>query len=165
MAACENSTVERYLKSKEAHLPARGAMRHLDARIGQLLGSPEQGRRTDLEPVPHEGNVAKNDRMDFRVLARALNGSCELAKDEWRQSGRALFLSVLNVREKHLYLLLFHLARNGFTALSETYYSRPWVGCQTHWPCTLPVSGQEGSASCSSQMQSVYQLRAPTVFG
>jgi hypothetical protein len=58
----------------------------LKARIGQLLGEPEQGRRTDLEPVPHEGEVAKNERMDFRVIARALNGGCDLSKDEWRQS-------------------------------------------------------------------------------
>lgn len=70
--------------------PARGAQRRLEARIGPLLGEPEQGRRADLEPTSHKGQVAKNERMDFRILDRALNGNCELSKDEWRQSRRML---------------------------------------------------------------------------
>ncbi len=94
------SAVEQYLKGKEAHLPARGAQRRLEARIGQLRPS-EQGRRTDKLPN-HDVEVEWHgkDMADFRVLARALNGSCELSKDEWRQSRRGLVALVKSRTKK-----------------------------------------------------------------
>ncbi len=78
------------LTNNRRHLPARGAQRRLEARIGQLLPN-EQGRRTDKLPN-HDVEVELHgkDKSDFRVLARALNGTCDLSKDEWRQSRREL---------------------------------------------------------------------------
>ena len=64
-----------------------GAQRRIEARIGQLLGEPEPGKRTDLEPPHHAEEVVKHDqdRADFRILSHAYNG-CELTDDEWRKS-------------------------------------------------------------------------------
>lgn len=84
--------IEQYLRGKQMHRPAMGAQRRLEARIGQLLGETANGRRHDLEPsrVKEGDDVAKNDRSDFRVLARALDGAADLTPDEWRMSRRAL---------------------------------------------------------------------------
>ena len=45
------AAIEAYLRSPELQRPMLGAQRHIEARIGQLLGPGEQGRRADL--VPH----------------------------------------------------------------------------------------------------------------
>lgn len=82
--------LEKYLEGKQAHLPARGAQRRLEARIGQLLGEPEVGRPEKTSVMTEVSDVSRHERMDFRILARALNGECELSKTEWRQSRRAL---------------------------------------------------------------------------
>jgi hypothetical protein len=62
--------------------PPLGAQRRIEARIGQLLGKAEWGgdRKSDqvlrggLDPVP------KNSRSDYRLLARALGGECDLTR-------------------------------------------------------------------------------------
>ena len=52
---------------------------------GRLFSrNSKQAERTDLQPLPREGEVAKNDACDFRALARALNGEVDLTADEWR---------------------------------------------------------------------------------
>jgi N6-adenosine-specific RNA methylase IME4 len=87
--------IESYLRSPELQRPALGAQRHIEARIGQLLGPERQGERTDLQPLHHDVEVAKSlinnaDGTSFRLLGRALSGDCELTLDEWRKSRRAL---------------------------------------------------------------------------
>lgn len=85
------AAIEKYLKGKQTHLPALGAQRRLEARIGQLLGPTSQGGRpTEENPTHAEGIHRAGDKADFRILARALDGKCELSKDDWRQSRRAL---------------------------------------------------------------------------
>lgn len=81
-----------FLKKRQMHLPALGALRRLEGRIGQLLGEPEQGKRTDLEPSNHDYDVEFHnpEKRDFRIIARALDGKCSLTDDEWRQSRRAV---------------------------------------------------------------------------
>lgn len=64
-------------------------MRHLEARIGQLIGDAMHGGDRTGEQVVHD-QLEKRERFDFRILARALNGTCELSKDEWRKSRRLL---------------------------------------------------------------------------
>jgi hypothetical protein len=83
---------EQYLRKRAAHLPILGAQRRLEARIGQLIGpAPGQGARTD-RTCQHDDKSAlhRQDQSDFRILARALDGKCELSDDEWRQSRRLL---------------------------------------------------------------------------
>lgn len=58
-----------------------GVQRRLEARIGQLLGDPEPGKRNDMEPVSYKGQVSRNERMDFRILARASNGDVRIDQD------------------------------------------------------------------------------------
>lgn len=59
----------------------RGVQRRAEARIGQLLGQPKHGTRNDLN----------NDRVDFRVLAHALN-TVELTDDECATDNSTVFV-------------------------------------------------------------------------
>ena len=88
--------IEAYLRSPELQRPILGAQRRIEGRIGQLLGEPRPGLRTDLEPLSHAIEVIDrgNDRLDFRLLGRALSGDCTLTEDEWRKSRRALVATV-----------------------------------------------------------------------
>jgi hypothetical protein len=76
--------IEAYLRSPELQRPMLGAQRRIEARIGQLLGPGAQGQRTDLLPhhseeVPNQLIPHDEDRAAFRLLARALDGECELS--------------------------------------------------------------------------------------
>jgi N6-adenosine-specific RNA methylase IME4 len=84
--------LEAYLRSRELQRPMLGAQRRIEARIGQLLGEPTPGMRTDLEPPTREYEVVgrDGDRLDYRLLARALSGDCNLTDEEWQKSRRAL---------------------------------------------------------------------------
>jgi hypothetical protein len=84
--------LEQYLSAKKLHGPMQGAQRRIEARIGQLLGEAEPGKRTDLEPRQRDDGVVRHnqDRHDFRLLARALSGDITLTEDEWRKSRRGL---------------------------------------------------------------------------
>jgi len=89
--------IEAYLRSPELQRPMLGAQRRIEARIGQLLGQVKERERTDLT-VGHERQSIqdKDERMDFRLLARALAGECDpdLVAEEWRKSRRALVAMV-----------------------------------------------------------------------
>ena len=84
------AALEHYLEGKQAHLPARGAQRRLEARIGQLLGEAQVGRPENGNSTHADNFERSGDRVDFRILAKALDGKCDLSKDDWRQSRRAL---------------------------------------------------------------------------
>jgi N6-adenosine-specific RNA methylase IME4 len=96
--------IEILLRSPELQHPMLAAQRRIEARIGQLLGSPRNGGDgsnqysknhhddSSNNPVPHP-----QDRADFRLLAHALNGKCELEFREWRRSRRGL---VTVIRER-----------------------------------------------------------------
>jgi N6-adenosine-specific RNA methylase IME4 len=83
-----------YLRAPELQRPALSAQRGVEARIGQLLGPAKatQGQRTDLSVTTEklENTPSKDDRSDFRVLAKALDGEVEVAPEEWQKSRRAL---------------------------------------------------------------------------
>jgi hypothetical protein len=67
--------IEAYLRSPEMQKPILSAQRHVEARIGQLLGAAEVGNPNfghDRNNVDPDGAIAKDDRADFRLLARAL---------------------------------------------------------------------------------------------
>lgn len=81
--------IEAYLRGPEMQRPMLGAQRRVEARIGQLLGPANLGELSHgISDVPKR----PNDRLDCRVLARALAGECtpSLTDDEWRKSRRAL---------------------------------------------------------------------------
>ena len=50
----------------------RGTARRIETRIGQLLGDPTPGKRTDLEPLGDEQEVGERERHDFRLMARGV---------------------------------------------------------------------------------------------
>jgi len=83
--------LEQYLRDKELQGPMLGAQRMIEARIGQLL--PDQGRSDDgkftVSLTTETGNIAKDDREDFKILAHAFNGVA-LSESEWCKSRRAL---------------------------------------------------------------------------
>jgi N6-adenosine-specific RNA methylase IME4 len=82
--------LEAYLRSRGLQRPILGAQRRIEGRIGQLLGEATQGERIDLT-CPRDGKlIERHDRIDFRLLARALDGDCTLTDDEWQKSRRAL---------------------------------------------------------------------------
>jgi N6-adenosine-specific RNA methylase IME4 len=87
--------LEQYLRDKELQGPMLGVQRRLEARIGQLLGKAEP---TNQSAVSHEIRQIerRNDRLDFRILAHALNGDCQLQDAEWRKSRRALISLIRN---------------------------------------------------------------------
>jgi N6-adenosine-specific RNA methylase IME4 len=93
--------IEMYLREPALQKPMLGAQRHIEARIGQLLGPAVIG--ANQHGFGHDRTLAnslidKDDRELFRLLAYALSGEahqdtklkCELAPDEWRKSRRAL---------------------------------------------------------------------------
>lgn len=89
------AALEAYLRSKGLQAPMLGAQRRVEARIGQLLGpAPGRGR---AEVNSHADSFSSEDRGNFRLVARALDGECPLDEDEWRKSRRAL---VALVRER-----------------------------------------------------------------
>lgn len=78
-----------YLRGRELQGPMLGAQRRVEARIGQLLGEPERGGRGQTQTYAFDF-PRPNDRSDFRLLARALNGGLSLTEEEWRQSRAGL---------------------------------------------------------------------------
>jgi N6-adenosine-specific RNA methylase IME4 len=89
------AALEAYLRGRDLQRPMLGAQRRVEARIGQLLGDAKVGSHHSVTTAGSE--VAKDDRSDFRVLARALSGECDLGDDGWRKSRRAL---VSDVRQR-----------------------------------------------------------------
>lgn len=89
------AALERYLRDKELQRPMLGAQRRIEARIGQLLGDKSKGGRGKKLSVTTEG-LDKDERTDFRVLAKALSGTCEVKDEEWRKSRRAFVSLVKN---------------------------------------------------------------------
>lgn len=104
------SALVAYLRAPELQRPAMGALRAVEARIGELLPPPMPGRRTDLklesealrsspearndgdsQPPGHGPEVPKDhNAADFRVLAKARKGEVEVTPAEWQKSRRAL---------------------------------------------------------------------------
>jgi hypothetical protein len=83
--------MEALLRSPELQRPMLGAQRHIEARIGQLLGPAVGGQPANFHRDGSSELIANHtDRMNFRLLGRALSGDCELTADEWRKSRRAL---------------------------------------------------------------------------
>jgi N6-adenosine-specific RNA methylase IME4 len=84
--------IEAYLRSPELQRPMLGAQRRIEGRIGQLLGDPEEGRPPEGKCTHADSIERTGDRVDFRLLARALSDECDppLTDDEWRKSRRAL---------------------------------------------------------------------------
>jgi hypothetical protein len=95
------AALERYLKSREMQGPMRGAQRRIEARIGQLLGPAINGGDRRSHHAHRDDTdraiLHAQDKEDFRLLARALEGDCYLTLEEWRKSRRAL---VKLVRER-----------------------------------------------------------------
>lgn len=83
------AALEAYFRGKELKAPMAGAMRRVEARIGQLLGDPDQ---TNGRPLPHNVKVIDHhERHDFRILARCFDDDrARLNEAEWRQSRRKL---------------------------------------------------------------------------
>ena len=84
--------LEAYLRDRGLQGPMLGTQRRTEGRIGQLLGEPHHGvHKHTYELIPHDV-----DRLDFRLLARALEGECDppLTDEEWRKSRRALIAVV-----------------------------------------------------------------------
>lgn len=88
------SALEAYLRGRELQRPMLGAARRIEARIGQLLEPAVGGRGKTAQ---HADKFHTANRVDFRLLGRALSGECSLTEDEWRKSRRAL---VAVVRQK-----------------------------------------------------------------
>lgn len=91
--------IEAYLREPEMQRPILGAQRRIEARIGQLLGPAENLGPTTFH---HDGRLSElisnhTDRMNYRLLGRALTGECKIEPHEWRKSRRAL---VALVRER-----------------------------------------------------------------
>lgn len=65
------AAVEEYLRRREAEGPAQTAARLLEARIGDVLGPPQPGERTDLSSAPDTltGRGHRNERYEFRRMA------------------------------------------------------------------------------------------------
>ena len=80
----ENAALAEFWEHPELN-PRLGHNGESKRESGNCWGGPEPGKRTDLEPQTHAFEVARsNDRSDFRVLAKAFGGDCELTDDEWR---------------------------------------------------------------------------------
>lgn len=70
--AARLSAVADYLQKRGAEtLEVAKAMRIVDCRRGELLGPAQQGRRSDLQHVPHEGqvNIPKQTASKYRAIA------------------------------------------------------------------------------------------------
>lgn len=70
------AAIDEYLlrTSSEGRGRVAAAMRRLEVRIGHLVGPPQTGRRTDLEPVERDRQVGwdlpKDRRSQFRQMAQ-----------------------------------------------------------------------------------------------
>lgn len=85
------AALESYLRGRELQGPARGMQRRIEAQIGVLLGERGKGGRGQTLGHGREfEKVPKDDRHDFRILARAISDACELEPDEWDRSRRSL---------------------------------------------------------------------------
>ena len=87
--------LEEYLRGKGLAGPMRGTARRIETRIGQLLGDPTPGKRTDLEPRDDVPEVLDNhEKADFRLMARGVAEgwlpAIESPDEGWRQSRSAL---------------------------------------------------------------------------
>jgi hypothetical protein len=49
--------------------PPAASMRRLEVRIGQVLGAPRQGERTDLSTATEKSPLSKDQRSEFRRMA------------------------------------------------------------------------------------------------
>ena len=82
------AALETYLRGKEMQAPMMGAQRRIEARIGQLLGpAPERGGK---EMSHHADSFHREVRREFRLMAKAFNGECDVSDIEWRTSRRGL---------------------------------------------------------------------------
>lgn len=86
-----------YLQHTDSHGPMQGAMRRLEARIGQLLG-PAPGRGRD--ETHHGASIHHKIRGEFRTLADAVDSGLlgyEYDGDDspWHATRRALVLAAL----------------------------------------------------------------------
>jgi hypothetical protein len=66
--------IEAYLRSPELQRPMMGAQRHVEARIGELLGPAEWGGDRKSDQIEHDrfDLVDADDRVSFRLLAEAI---------------------------------------------------------------------------------------------
>jgi N6-adenosine-specific RNA methylase IME4 len=90
--------LETYLHDKEMQGPMLTTQRHMEGRIGQLLGPAKHGG-DHMSKQPTHAEVAligrDGDRSDFRLIALALAGECELEfPREWRRSRRSMILLI-----------------------------------------------------------------------
>lgn len=81
-----------YLRDREARGHMLGAQRRLEGRIGQLLGEPKRG--VHAESVVTDSGLSKDERGEFRLLSRALDG--RFADEEWWVSRRAMLRMIKN---------------------------------------------------------------------
>lgn len=85
--------LEAYLRGRDLQGPMLGAQRRIEARIGELLGEAKRDHDRSRGATSVVTEVAKDDRADFRLLARAAR-ECDLADEEWRRSRRSLVADV-----------------------------------------------------------------------
>ena len=130
------TALQNYVRDKEMQGPMQGTARRLEGRIGQLLGKPEKGGRGNKLSVMSE-SIAKDDREDFRIIARALDGDCDLTDDEWRKSRRAL---IANLRFKLGLIPEMEALPSGIFRCIVA--DPPWD--QTTGPGTWEISGKGG---------------------
>lgn len=87
-----------YLQHTDSHGPMLGAMRRIEARIGELLGpTPGRGR---AEMNQHAGSFHSSLRAEFRTLAEAVESglltySYDGDDSPWHATRRALVLAAL----------------------------------------------------------------------
>jgi ParB family chromosome partitioning protein len=87
-----------YLRHTDSHGPMLGAMRRIEARIGQLLGAgPGRGR---AEMNSHANSFDTRSRSEFRTLAEAVDDGLLVYEDDsdgspWHASRRALLLAAM----------------------------------------------------------------------
>lgn len=101
------AAIDEYLArtSTEGRSRVAAAMRRLEMRIGSLLPS-EPGRRTDLRPVPREGQVAiaSTQRHDFRQMAEhseVVEQVIAESTDEAPASRRKVMDRIREAKDKH----------------------------------------------------------------
>lgn len=97
--------IDEYLArtTKEGRARVAAAMRRLEVRIGELLGPPEPGKRTDLqEPVGRDQQVPEMDRKtkhDFRQMAAnpdVVEQTIEASDDDNPASRRKVMTNIKN---------------------------------------------------------------------
>jgi hypothetical protein len=83
-----------YRQRPEAFARPLGAQRRIEARIGQLLGKAAPGGWAHRDEDIRKALPNDQTRSDYRLLARALDGQCELTREQWQKSRRALVMLV-----------------------------------------------------------------------